>query len=372
MTMNKTNQKNFPCEQCGANLVYIPGSYFLGCDYCGHEHNIQEDETISTPVREYDFEEAIRNSKKANGKLLSPEAKELQCSGCGAVSLFTEQSTRCPFCSSPVVVNLQDYTDTIVPESILPFGIDKKTAQGNFLDWLKSRWFAPSDLSKRAKREGMDGIYLPFWTYDSITSTVYKAERGIYYYETEKYKLANGSTKTRQVKKIRWYTVNGKVKVKFDDVLVCASTSLPHEMIDDLQPWELNNLITFDPKFLSGFTTERYKVDLQDGFRLAKEKMDPEIVRNVLLDIGGDVQKIHTKNVTYSNITFKHILLPLWISSFRYKEKIYRVIVNARSGQISGERPYSWLKISFAVLFGIATCLILCYFLQDNAFHSDK
>jgi hypothetical protein len=370
--MSKSNQDNFPCEQCGANLVYIPGSDFLKCDYCGHEQNIQETETINKPVQEYDFEEAIKNIKKGNGKLLPPEAKEMECSGCGAVSLVTEQSTRCPFCSSPVVVVLQDYTDALVPESILPFGIDKKTAQGKFLDWLKSRWFAPSDLSKRAKREGMDGIYLPFWTYDAETSTDYKGERGIYYYETEKYKLANGSTQTRQVKKIRWYTVNGKVKVEFDDVLVCASTSLPHNMIDDLQPWELNNLISFDPKFLSGFTTERYKIDLKDGFGLAKEKMDPEIVRNVHLDIGGDIQRIHTKYVTYSNITFKQLLLPLWISSFRYKEKIYRVVVNARSGQVSGERPYSWLKISFAVLLGIVTCSILYYFLQDNVLHSGK
>lgn len=370
--MSKSIHENFPCEQCGANLVYIPGSYFLGCDYCGHEQNIQENENINTPIQEYDFEEAIKNSKKGNSKLHSPEAKEMQCSGCGAVSLVFEQSTRCPFCSSPVVVNLQDLTEAIVPESILPFVIDKKTAQGNFLDWLKSRWFAPDDLNKRAKREGMDGIYLPFWTYDSETSTVYKGERGIYYYETEKYKLANGSTQTRQVQKIRWYAVKGNVKVEFDDILVCASLSLPHELIDALQPWELNDLISFDPKFLSGFITERYKVDLKDGFGIAKEKMDPEIVRNIILDIGGDIQRIHSKYVTYSNITYKHILLPLWISSFQYKEKIYRVVVNARSGQVSGERPYSWLKISFAVLCGIATCSFLYYFLQDYLFHSGK
>jgi len=133
------------------------------------------------PILEYDFEAALRSSLHGESKSLSPEGKEIQCSGCGAVSLVTEQSTRCSFCGSPVVVDLKESVDRIIPESILPFSIDKKTAQTSFLGWLKSRWFAPGDLSKRANREGMDGVYLPYWTYDADTSRSYKGERGVYY-----------------------------------------------------------------------------------------------------------------------------------------------------------------------------------------------
>jgi DNA-directed RNA polymerase subunit RPC12/RpoP len=361
--MTELKQEKFPCEQCGANLVFVPGAHLIQCEYCRHEQKIQVLET-NEPILEYDFEEALRTSHHGESKSLSPDGKEIQCSGCGAVSLVTEQSTRCPFCGSPVVVDLKDSVDRIIPESLLPFSIDKKTAQTSFLDWLKSRWFAPGDLSKRANRDGMDGIYLPFWTYDSDTSTSYRGERGEHYYETESYKTADGKRQTRQVQKTRWYKVSGRVSVSFDDILVCASESLPQNLVDGLEPWELDQLVSYNPKFLSGFTTERYKIDLKNGFGTAKDKMDPEIERTIYSDIGGDVQRVHSKTVSYSNIKYKHILLPLWVSSFRYKDKIYRVIVNARNGQVSGERPYSWIKITLAVLCGLAVIGLGYYYLN--------
>ena len=361
--MNIPTQEKFPCEKCGANLVFTPGIQSIQCEYCGHQQKIEvSEETIQ--IQEYSFEEALKNSKQVDSKSLSEDSKEIQCSGCGAVSLVAEQSTRCPFCSSPIVVDLKDSVNRILPESVLPFSIDKKSAQNSFVDWLKSRWFAPGDLHNRAQKDGMDGLYLPFWTYDSETLTDYRGERGEHYNETENYKTADGKTASRTVQKTRWYPASGKVRVSFDDVLVCASQSLPHNLIDALEPWELKNLLPFNSKYLSGFITERYKIDLKDGFNIAKQKMDPIIKRNIHNDIGGDEQRIHSKSVKYSDITYKHILLPLWISSFKYKDKVYRIIVNARTGEVSGERPYSWIKITLAVLLGISVLALGFFFLQ--------
>ena len=52
----------------------------------------------------------------------------------------------------------------------------------------------------------------------------------------------------------------------------------------------------------------------------------------------------------YEAITFKHLLLPVWLLAYRYKDKPYRVVVNACTGEVQGERPYSWVKITFTVL----------------------
>lgn len=65
--------------------------------------------------------------------------------------------------------------------------------------------------------------------------------------------------------------------------------------------------------------------------------------------------------VSHAQVRFKHLLLPMWISSFRYKEKVYRFIVNARTGEVAGERPWSVIKIVFTVLvvIGVIVAIVL-------------
>ena len=82
------------------------------------------------------------------------------------------------------------------------------------------------------------------------------------------------------------------------------------------------------------------------------------ITSDIRQDIGGDEQRIHQVSTAYSAITFKHLLLPVWISAYRFQDRVYQVVVNARTGEVQGERPYSPLKIAAFVVF-----LILIFFL---------
>ena len=140
----------------------------------------------------------------------------------------------------------------------------------------------------------------------------------------------------------------------FDDVMVLASKSLPKKYTDALEPWDLQNLTPFSEKYLSGFKTESYQVDVKTGYEEAKTIMDKTIKQLVTKDIGGDEQKIYSTNTSYSNITFKHILLPIWISAYTFKNKVYRFLVNARTAEVQGERPWSWIKITLFVLMILA------------------
>jgi hypothetical protein len=242
----------------------------------------------------------------------------------------------------------------VPPESLLPFSVDLRTAREKFTAWLHGLWFAPSELKRVANLGQLTGVYLPFWTYDSMTYTFYEGQRGDDYQDTETYTETrpDGTTQlqTRTVTRTSWTSVSGEVDHFFDDVLVCATRSLPLDLVDDLGSWRLDKLEPFNPSYLSGFKTERYAVGLKDGFQAAKEIMAPKIDSLICQDIGGDHQQIDSKRTRYSAITFKHLLLPVWVAVYRYHEQTFQVLVNGRTGKVTGYRPYSWWKIAVLVL----------------------
>ena len=337
----------FPCEQCGADLEFKPNAGALTCPYCGHREAIGSSDA---PIVEYSLDSGLKAMRRMPAGGLAKGGRAVRCEGCGAVATTTTQAGRCPFCDAPAIVDADPLEEVFVPESVLPFAIEERRAREQFKQWVASRWFAPSNLKKRARTEEIDGVYLPYWTYDSLTHTRYRGERGEHYWVTQSYTDAQGKRRTRRVRKTRWYPASGLVHVPFDDVLVCASQSLPRELVQELEPWDLGNLTTYRPEYLSGFVAERYAVSLEQGFALAEERMEPGIRAAIEDDIGGDVQRIWSMTVRHENTAFKHLLLPLWISSYRYRDKVFRALVNARTGEVVGERPWSWVKITLLVL----------------------
>jgi hypothetical protein len=354
----------FPCAQCGAKLEFKPGADAMKCPYCGHEQAIGQGPE-QAPIVEYDLQTALARVQRQPVTSLAVGARELQCNGCGATQIVVHQADHCAFCGSPMVVAVEQAHTDIVPESVLPFALEAKQAHDAFRGWVKSRWFAPNDLERRAKSQKIDGAYLPYWTYDSRTTTRYSGARGIHYWETQTYRDAQGRTQTRRVRKTRWYPTSGTVHVPFDDVLVCASKSLPQKLIDRLEPWDLPALRSYDPAYLSGFVAERYGIDLEEGFQIAEKKMEPVIRTHINHDIGGDAQQIWSMTVRHADTTFKHCLLPIWISSFQYSQKVYRFVVNARTGSVSGERPYSWIKITLTVLAALVVIGLIIFLIHQ-------
>lgn len=191
-------------------------------------------------------------------------------------------------------------------------------------------------------------------------------ERGEYYYVTETYTEnveGKTETKTREVQHTRWHHVSGKVEHFFDDILIAATKLVAPLRLDALEPWNLKeSLCSYEPKYLAGFKAQRSQVKLPEGFEKAKDIMAERIRGSVRRHIGGDEQKIHDISTAYSAITFKHILLPVWISAYRYRNQQYQVIVNARTSEVQGDRPYSVWKITLAVLASIAVVAIIGYF----------
>lgn len=360
----KTEQREVLCKDCGAKLAFAPGTVHLKCAYCGAENEIIVDEEKNAEARqEIDFLDFINNQRDLAPK---QDIVTLACDACGAATTFDPNvvSHECAFCGNSLIVKNGTTSSLIQPKGLLPFKIDEQNAKNLFKTWLSKLWFAPNKLKQYARAGKLSGIYIPYWTYDANTWTRYTGQRGDDYQETETYTDSNGQQQTRTVTKTRWTYVSGSVNDDFDDVLVAASNSLPRNYVDRLEPWDLDNLSGYDDKFLSGFKAESYQVDVKDGFDKAKDKMKVIIEGHIRRDIGGDHQRISTMDTNYSNITFKHILLPIWLSAYQYNKKVYRFMVNGRTGQVTGERPYSWIKITLAVLLGLGIIGAIIYFTQ--------
>ena len=148
--------------------------------------------------------------------------------------------------------------------------------------------------------------------------------------------------------------VRGRVSRFFDDILILGSRSLPKSYTDNLKPWNLSELEPYQPHYLAGFRAEGYTVDVEEGFEEARGIMDAQIRRDINADIGGDRQRISHVNTAVSEITFKHVLLPVWMAAYKYKGQSYRFVVNGQTGKVQGERPWSAIKIAIAVVIGAA------------------
>ena len=181
-------------------------------------------------------------------------------------------------------------------------------------------------------------------------------KRLVYYYVT----AGSGKNRSRQ-RRTRWYPASGSFQRFFDDVLVCAARALPKKLVQRLEPWPLHKCIPFSQEALAGFLAETYDVSLKDGFVQAKARIDDALRKDVKRRIGGDDQRILSVVTRCDAVTYKHLLLPAWLLTYRYKEKPYRVIVNAASGDVQGERPYSWVKITLAALLAVAVAGGLWY-----------
>ncbi|MBT0956149.1 TFIIB-type zinc finger domain-containing protein [Alphaproteobacteria bacterium KMM 3653] len=354
-----TQEHRFPCGACGSDMRFDPASGNLKCPHCGNVEAMGEDETTAPAVVEMDFERAITADLPDTQM---EEIRVLSCDSCGAQVEFDADTTakECPFCASPVVTDSGAHRH-IKPKGLLPFALKESEAHDHMNQWLGKLWFAPNGLKEYARSgRKMQGIYVPFWTYDADTKTNYTGQRGDYYYTTEKV-MRDGKMETRQVRKIRWNGVGGRVARFFDDVLVLASKSLPKRYTDALEPWDLTAMEPYQPEYLAGFRAEAYQIDLEEGFVEARARMDAQIKRDIRFDIGGDQQRITSVNTAVKDVTFKHVLLPVWMAAYKYRGKTYRFVVNGRSGRVQGERPYSAGKIALAVIAGLAIAAAVGY-----------
>lgn len=346
MTDHTAATPSYACQSCGARVEFAAGTHVLRCPYCGHQQQVA---APARPVMEHRIEELASLPRKPVGQIAP---YQYVCQRCGARTASASLSETCQFCGAPLVAET-GADGQIVPEAVLPFDLDSRAARAALGKWTSSRWFAPSALKKVTDAESTKGTYVPHWTYDTQTASQYQGARGEHYYTTESYTDGNGNTQTRQVQHTRWYPAAGEVRRFFNDVLVPANSRVRADWLNKMAPWPLQRSVAFQPDYLAGYHTLRYEVEPEQGLEIAKQEMAGTIRADVRNDIGGDVQRVDWVNTQYFQIMYKLMLLPVWLACYVYAGKTYNVVINARTGEVLGERPFSVAKI-VALCVGVA------------------
>ncbi|MHB8063623.1 MAG: TFIIB-type zinc ribbon-containing protein [Ruminiclostridium sp.] len=355
-----TESISFKCPSCGGIMVFDPQGQSLKCEYC--KNVISLEDTRQDPTA-YGFD----NDSELEPQVWGEKSHSVKCKSCGAQTVFDAYivADKCPFCGNS---NIQEevISTGIMPESIIPFKVTVETAIGLYKKWLKGKWLAPSKLRKGVNNESvrLTGMYVPCWSFDANTSSFYTAMAGEYYYVTV-YSTVTRNGKTERVahqeRRTRWYPVSGQYSEAFRNYIVDSSIHIDDNMLAKIQPYNMEELTPYKAEYLSGFKAERYSVDLKTGWETAKERLYTLIARGIETQINADeVAQLRFKTA-YDSKKYKHILLPLWFSSFKYKEKAYGYMINGQTGKVDGRSPLSPWKVT-ALVAGILALMGLGYF----------
>lgn len=343
---------SYKCPNCGGNLEYNPKNENMKCPYCEYEEVIE----ISNEVQEYDFSEYKRREEKGNW---TKGVELIHCDSCGAETVVSDDHlvVKCSFCGSANIL-VSKSKSGIAPEAVVTFTIDKHKAIDNLNSWIKGKGLAPKELKHLYSTDKLSAVYVPYWTFDTRASSSYTGKGGNVYYKT-----VNGKSERR----VRWYSVSGNVEKNYDDFLVNASKNYNSRLLSKIEPFNTKEAKVYDPKFLSGCLAEKYSIDMVTSFETAKSKMHSELSAMADGEILSRYDQSSDLRVSsrFNDITYKHILLPVWSASFMFKGKNYTYLVNGQTGEVSGEYPKDPLKIALIVIGVIIAFVVYWMFLNN-------
>lgn len=340
------------CPNCDGVLDFDPATGGLVCPYCGYKKEIEESEKGAIEL-DFDKAECVENCN------WGVKTKTVICKSCGAEIVYDDLtiSGTCPYCASNQVMEAKDVS-TIAPGGVCIFKKTEKEALDNFKSWLKRKLFCPKKAKENIKPGKIKGIYLPYWTFDADISSKYTGKYGI----DKHYKDSEGKDKV----KTDWYITSGHYEEFINDELIIATTNHDNSILRGLEPFNTEDNVSYKPEYVAGFGAERYSIGLKDAFKKAKEfiksHINSKITKKIKYDNNADRSTITNVETVFSNVTYKYLLLPVWISSFEYNGKVYQFMINGQTGKVSGKTPISALRVLIAIILAAIIIGVIVYF----------
>ena len=282
--------RQFACPRCGGRMVFDPTGTTLICEYCAQRPRSESLEGDGA-IDEQDFVLALATAK---GHVHPVATKCYECQDCGASFIFGPKklSFSCPYCASVYVIEQTGVRRLVPPEGVIPFVVTQERARRAALKWL-----AAQDLDT-ARVVSLSGVYLPMWTFD-----IDVARMGARHLE--------------------------------DDVLAFASNTLPQELASAVSGFQLDKLVPYDPGYLADWPAETYDISVADASIKARAKARLSAAERLgkrIEDFGPGVAQL-------SVVSFKLILVSLWIVRYSHGEAQYTILVGGQTGAVQGEKP---------------------------------
>lgn len=333
-----SNVMDHSCPNCDAVLKFNPTTQGWDCEYCGSSFGIED-----LKKYEKEIEEKVDASKVDSNINKDIEMDEYTCQNCGArvVTDKNTTATSCVYCGSTTIIKNR-LQGEFKPDKLIPFGNVKETAVEEFLKFSKSKKFAPQKFCDKKNIEEVQGVYIPFWLYDCDTSGRVEASAqnvrtwtsGDYRYtQTDHYKVARSGS------------------MSFSKIPVDGSTKFDDDIMDSIEPYNYDQLVEFNPSYLSGFLAEKFDVDSKESFPRANDRAVNSSVQEFRdTMVGYSSVQILTKNIDVKNTKTEYVLLPVWLLNINYKGKSYKFAMNGQNGKMVGNVPISPGKLIFKTL----------------------
>ena len=275
----------------------------------------------------------------------APTFHNFSCQSCGASMSYdaSAQALRCPFCGS-TKMERRETARSVKPHSVVPRVISQQQAEATLREWLGRGFWRPKDAARASHIGKMTAVYVPYWVFEAKTDTHWTAD----------------SSPAPPGSRGDWYPVSGRNRSQYPGILIGGSSVLTSRETQAIAPFRLEAAQALDALDLTNEIVEEFRVPRKLARPLARSTIE-ELERAACTQhVPNRARKLRV-NVRISAMQGSPALLPVWILAYRYKQKLFRVLINGQTGRIAGDAPFSYHKLVVALLIlgGIVGFFIL-------------
>ncbi|MBW9212757.1 MULTISPECIES: TFIIB-type zinc ribbon-containing protein [Terrabacteria group] len=354
---------NIQCFNCGSPLRFDANQQKLVCDHCG---SIYSPEEVDTRLEKRESKPELKGSfaQKSNHLDHWSEVEENQmasysCQSCGAqiIADKTMAASSCPYCANPMVIESQ-INGGLKPDQIIPFKQVKQTAINTLKHFYKNKPLLPNNFKEENHIKEIKGIYVPFWLYDG---------------RVEGYSQCKATVTTSDYigddiyQHTHHYLATRAGDVEFERVPADASTKMPDELMDAIEPFRYDDLTDFQMSYLAGYFADRYDVNSDEDSNRVDQRIQNTTIHlfNQEFSAYDTSYPIHEKYEIHPG-SIHYVFLPVWLLTTRYKGKNYRFAMNGQTGKmVSDDLPVDKKK---ALRYFTLTALIIFAILYVSLF----
>lgn len=330
----------YKCINCGGPLKYDPQKLKFACEYCLSDFTEEElQEKFGNLDEQLDENQAEEVEQSITEDEFSQNAVMYSCPSCGAEILTdkTTAATFCVYCHNPVVLSNRLAGD-FKPDKVIPFKISEKDAKQKFYDMCSKKHFLPKDFLSDSQLEYMKGVYYPYWLVDSLKDGGVLA--------TAK-KIRTWIQGDYQYTETKIYKVRRAGKINFRGFPYSALKKEDKKVLKYVNPYDDSEYKPFTMSYLSGFQAEKRDTERAD----VQQEVDNELFEYARKIYKDSIQGYTTVSIDHMDLktvneSWKYAMMPVWIMTYKYKDKSYLYAMNGQTGKTYGELPCDIKKLA--------------------------
>ncbi|MCA9214220.1 MAG: hypothetical protein KDB27_14210 [Planctomycetales bacterium] len=254
----------------------------------------------------------------------------------------TAKTLRCPYCGSERLEKKDDIR-AIQAQRVIPFRFDQAAAQATLRQWLGRGFWRPSDLASAATIANISGVYVPYWVFSADVHTYWTADSSV----------------TPPGARADWYPVTGENRSSYSGLLVGASSVLSPQETEAICPFDLGAAVDASSVDLDNAIVEQFTVPRKYARPLARRGLEHSEERTCAERYLPRSHRNLKANIRIEQLRSEPILFPVWVMAYRYRDDLYRILINGQTGTISGDAPFSKFKAFMVGSFVILAALVI-------------